>query len=114
MAKRRCRPRVFDYTDGAAGTKASLRRARDAYARVEFIPRVLRTVSQLDTSVDLLGMRWALPIVLAPTGFTRMMNHIGEPAVAKAAGGRGVPYSLSTLGTTSIEQLAVAPPGTRR
>ena len=114
LARRRVPRAVFDYTDGAAGDELSLRRARAAFARVEFQPRVLRDVSVIDTSTTIMGERAALPLVLAPTGFTRLMHHAGEPAVAAVAGRTGVPYGLSTLGTTSIEDLAAAAPGTRR
>jgi L-lactate dehydrogenase (cytochrome) len=114
MAMRRVPPSVFDYTDGAAGSEASLERSRAAYASVEFTPRVLRDVSEVDLSVQMLGRTSALPFALAPTGFTRMMHHVGEPAVAKVAGERGIPYGLSTLGTTSVEALAAAAPDTRR
>lgn len=114
LARRRVPPAVFDYVDGAAGTETTLRRSRQAYARVQFNPRVLRDVSAVDLSCDMLGERSALPFAFAPTGFTRMMHHIGEPAVATVAGEAGIPYALSTLGTTSVEDLAVAAPGTRR
>lgn len=114
LARRRVPPAVFDYTDGAAGSEASLRRSRRAFARVEFTPRVLRDVSAVDTSVEMMGRRAALPFAFAPTGFTRMMNHVGEPAVAKVAAQRDIPYALSTLGTTSVEALASAVPDVRR
>ena len=114
MARRRVPVPVFDYVDGAAGSEASLRRSRAAYARVEFTPRVLRDVRDVDLTTQVLGQRSALPFALAPTGFTRMMHHLGEPAVASVAGEVGIPYALSTLGTTSIEDLAAAAPGTRR
>jgi len=114
MAKKRTPTAVFDYTDGAAMSESSLDRSRDAYARVEFTPRVLRDVSEVDMSVSMLGGVNALPFAFAPTGFTRMMHHAGEPAVAAAAERFGIAYSLSTLGTTSIEALAAASPGTRR
>lgn len=114
LARRRVPRAVFDYTDGAAGSETSLRRSRDAYRRVEFLPRVLRDVSDVDPSVEMLGTRSALPFAFAPTGFTRMMHHTGEPAVAEVAGELGIPYALSTLGTTSVEDLAAATPGTRR
>jgi L-lactate dehydrogenase (cytochrome) len=110
---RRYVPRaVFDYTDGAAETETSLRRARDAYARIEFVPSVLRDVSKVDASTTILGRPSALPLVFAPTGFTRLMHQAGEPAVGRAAGRLGIPYALSTLGTTSPEDLAAAAPGT--
>ncbi len=114
LAKRRVPRSVFDYTDGAAGSELTLRRSVDAYARVEFTPRVLRDVSSVDLSTRMLGQRSALPFALGPTGFTRMMHHVGEPAVAKVAGEVGIPYALSTLGTTSPEALAQAAPDTRR
>ena len=114
LAKRRVPRSVFDYTDGAAGSELTLRRSVDAYSRVEFTPRVLRDVSSVDLSTRMLGQRSALPFALGPTGFTRMMHHVGEPAVAKVAGEVGIPYALSTLGTTSPEALAQAAPDTRR
>ena len=114
MARKRTPRAVFDYTDGAAMSEATLDRSRAAYERVEFTPRVLRNVADVDTSIELLGARNALPFAFAPTGFTRMMHHVGEPAVAAVAAERGIAYGLSTLGTTSIEDLAAASPATRR
>jgi L-lactate dehydrogenase (cytochrome) len=105
---------VFDYTDGAAELEDSLRRARTAFRRVEFRPNVLRGVADPDTSVDVLGKRSALPFAFAPTGFTRMMHHEGERAVAKVAQRVGIPYALSTMGTTSIEDVAAVAPDARR
>ena len=115
MARRRVPRAVFDYTDGAAGQdEASLHRARQAFGRVEFQPRVLQDVRHVDMSTSILGERSALPFIFAPTGFTRMMHSAGEPAVARVAERLGIPYGLSTLGTTSIEELAEAVPGARR
>ncbi len=114
LARRRVPRAVFDYTDGAAGSEVTLRRSQEAYDRVEFTPRVLRDVSSIDLSTEMLGARSALPFAFGPTGFTRMMHHVGEPAVAEVAGEFGIPYALSTLGTTSVEDLAAAAPDTRR
>jgi len=115
LARRRVPRAVFDYTDGAAGQdEASLRRARHAFSRVEFQPRVLQDVRSVDMSTSILGERASLPLIFSPTGFTRMMHYAGEPAVARVAERIGVPYGLSTLGTTSIEELAAAVPGARR
>jgi len=105
---------VFDYTDGAAMSESTLNRSRDAFARVQFTPRVMRNVSEISLDVTMLGEPNALPFALAPTGFTRMMHYAGEPAVAQAAERFGLAYGLSTLGTTSIEDLAQARPGVRR
>ena len=114
LARRRVPRAVFDYTDGGAGRELALRRSRAAFDRVELVPSTLRDVSSVDTSTTLLGARSAMPLVLAPTGFTRLMNHQGETAVARAAARAGVPYALSTMGTTSVEVLAERVPGGRR
>jgi L-lactate dehydrogenase (cytochrome) len=112
---RRCTPRaVFDYTDGAAEGEISLRRARNLFQTLEFSPSVLRDVSSVDTTTSLLGRSSALPLCFAPTGFTRLMNHEGECAVVRVAERYGIPYALSTLGTTSIEDVAAAAPGARK
>ena len=112
VARRHVPRAVFDYVDGAAETETSLQRSRDAYARVEFVPSVLRDVSTVDTSTTILGRPAAMPLVFAPTGFTRLMHHDGEAAVARVAGRLGIPYALSTLGTTSPEDVAAAAPDT--
>jgi L-lactate dehydrogenase (cytochrome) len=113
LARRRAPRAVFDYTDGAAGDEIGLRRSRQAFGRVEFRSRVLRDVSDVDPTTTILGRPSALPLVFAPTGFTRMMHTEGEPAVARVAGRAGIPYALSTMGTTSIEDLAAASPDAR-
>lgn len=114
IARRRTPRAVFDYTDGAADGELSLHRARDAFDRVEFSPTVLRDVSEVDTGRDVLGQRSTLPFAFGPTGFTRMMNHEGERAVAAVAQEVGIPYTLSTMGTTTIEDVAAAAPGARK
>ncbi|MCW2541115.1 MAG: alpha-hydroxy-acid oxidizing enzyme [Frankiales bacterium] len=110
LARRRTPRAVFDYTDGAAGDEVSLARSRAAFARVEFRARVLRDVSAVDMNTEILGRPASLPLALGPTGFTRMMNYQGEPAVGRAALAAGLPYTLSTMGTTSPEDLAAAVP----
>ena len=114
-AAKRCTPKAaFDYTDGAADGEVSLVRARQAFADVEFQPAILRDVSSVDTSVEVLGKTSTLPFGIAPTGFTRMMHTEGEIAGATAAEAAGIPFSLSTMGTTSIEGVAAAAPGARK
>lgn len=113
VARRHTPRAVFDYVDGAAESETSLRRSREAFGRVEFVPSVLRDVSSVDPSTSILGQRSALPLVFAPTGFTRLMHHEGEPAVARVAERAGIPYALSTMGTTSPEDLAAAAPNGR-
>lgn len=114
IAARRVPRAVFDYTDGAAERELSLARARAAFARAEFHPAVLRDVSTADTATMVLGRRWPLPFGLAPTGFTRMMHHEGERAAARAAQRAGITFTLSTMGTTSIEQVTAEAPDARK
>jgi L-lactate dehydrogenase (cytochrome) len=109
---RRTTPRsVFEYVHGGAEDEISMRRARASFADVEFSPRVLRDVGTVDTTTTILGRPSQFPLILAPTGFTRMMHHEGEIAVARAAARAGVPYALSTMGTTSPRALQQEAPG---
>lgn len=114
LARRRTPRSAFDYVDGAAESEVSLARARAAFGRVEFRPRVLRDVSHIETSVSVLDVTSPVPLILAPTGFTRMMHHEGERAVGRAAAAAGVPYTLSTMGTVSVEDLAADVPDVQR
>ena len=113
IAKRRTPRAAFDYTEGAAEAELSLARARQAFQDITFHPSILRDVSDVDTSVEVLGGRSALPFGIAPTGFTRLMQTEGEIAGASAAAAAGIPFSLSTLGTTSIEDVHAANPDGR-
>ena len=110
IAKRRTPKAAFDYTDGAAEGELSLARARQAFEDIEFHPGILRPAPDVDTSVQVLGGASALPFGIAPTGFTRLMQTEGETAGASAAGAAGIPFTLSTLGTTSIEDVRAANP----
>lgn len=114
VARRRTPRSVFDYTDGAAEAEISLGRARELFAGLEFRPSILRNVADIDVGTSILGGRSALPFAFAPTGFTRMMNHEGESAVVRVAERTGIPYALSTMGTTSIEDVAAAGPQARK
>ena len=110
IAKRRTPQAPFDYTDGGADTESSLTRARDAYEKLEFQPKILLNVKDVDISVKMLGKNASMPIGIAPTGFTRMMQTEGEYAGACAASDAGIPFTLSTMGTRSIEDVAKAAP----
>lgn len=113
IAKRRTPKAAFDYTDGSAEGELSLARARHAFEDVEFHPSILRDVSQVDTSATVFGGPSAMPFGIAPTGFTRLMQTEGETAGASAAAAAGIPFTLSTLGTTSIEGVRAANPNGR-
>ena len=110
IAKRRTPSAAFDYTDGAADDEISMNRARQAFKDVEFHPSILNDVTNVDTSCEIFGGPSALPFGIAPTGFTRLMQTEGELAGASAAGKAGIPFCLSTLGTTSIEDVKAANP----
>ena len=112
IAQRRTPRAPFDYTEGAAEQELSLARARQAFSDIEFSPAILRDVSGVSTSWEVLGAPVAMPVGIAPTGFTRMMQTEGESAGAQAAERFGIPFALSTMGTASIEEVkAVAPTG---
>jgi len=113
IAKRRTPTAAFDYTDGSAEAEISLRRARQAFRDVQFNPAILHDVAAVDTGWDVLGKRVEQPFGIAPTGFTRMMQTEGEKAGAAAAAAAGIPFSLSTMGTASVEDVAAAAPGGR-
>src|ERR1700759_1960901 len=114
IAKRRTPKAAFDYTDGGAEDEISLGRARQAFRDIEFHPTILRDVSNVQTGWEVLGQPVALPFAIAPTGFTRLMQTEGEIAGARVAAAAGIPFSLSTLGTASIEEVAAAAPQGRR
>ena len=105
IAKRRLPGGVFDYIDGAAEDERTLAANEAAFARSSFRPRVLRGVEKVDIATTLLGQPVDYPLVLAPTGFTRIADPQGELAVARAAARAGLPYTLSTLSTRSIEEV---------
>ena len=112
IAQRRTPKAPFDYTDGGADSESSLTRARAAYEKIEFQPKVLLNVKEIDISTQMLGKKMSMPFGIAPTGFTRMMQTEGEYAGACAAADAGIPFTLSTMGTRSIEDVArVAPTG---
>jgi len=105
IARRRLPRGCFDYIDGAAEDERTMAANAEAFARTTFRPRVLRGLADVDIATTVLGAPVACPLVLAPTGFTRIADPEGELAVARAAARAGVPYTLSTLGTRSIEEV---------
>src|SRR5262249_18415301 len=111
IARRRLPSGVFDYIDGAAEDERTLAANSNGFARIGFRPRVLRDVSDIDPSTTLLGHRLPIPLVLSPTGFSRIADPGGGAAGAGAAGKAGLPYTLSTLATRSIEDVGAAGDG---
>src|SRR3954447_21142884 len=111
IAKRRLPGGVFDYIDGAAEDERTLAANEQAYVRTTFRPRVMRGVDHVDPGATVLGEPVAFPLVLAPTGFTRIADPDGELAVARAAARARLPYTLSTLSTRSIEEVRAVSEG---
>ena len=114
LAKKRVPKAVFDYVDGGANDELAYARSQEIYSRVEFKARVLRDVSKIDLTCDVIGQKSALPIIFAPTGYTRMMHYQGEVMVAKICEENNLIYNLSTMGTTSSEEIGNQVPGVRR
>ena len=114
IAKKKVPKSVFDYVEGSSLHEISAARSHDAYRRVEFQPSLLKNVANIDTSIEIFGKEVALPIIFAPTGYTKLMHYTGEAAVARVAADKNLIYCLSTMGTTSPEELALDVPAARR
>jgi L-lactate dehydrogenase (cytochrome) len=108
LARRRLPGPIFDYIDGGADDEVTLERNMSAFSTYEIVPDVLTDVSSIKTRTTLFGEPLDWPLMLAPTGLTRMFHGDAELAVARAAAKQGLLYSLSTLGTTRLEALAQA------
>ena len=93
IARRRLPGGVFDYIDGGAEDEVALDRNTSGFRELEFVPRVLRDMGNVDTAGTILGREVPFPLILAPTGFTRIAHPPGELAVARAAERAGLPYS---------------------
>ncbi|HEY6789028.1 MAG TPA: alpha-hydroxy acid oxidase [Trebonia sp.] len=102
---------VFDYVDGAADEELTVRANVAAFRQWRFLPRVLTDVCGVDTSTSIFGRPVPVPIALGPSGYTRMLHPDGESGAARSAARHGLPYTLSTMATTSIEDLAAAVSG---
>ena len=113
MARRRLPGGVFDYIDGGAEDEVAMDRNTRGFRDMEFVPRVLRDMGTVDTTGTILGRDVPFPLILAPTGFTRIAHPPGELAVARAAERAGLPYSLSTMGTRSVEEVAAVSSGSK-
>jgi L-lactate dehydrogenase (cytochrome)/(S)-mandelate dehydrogenase len=112
LRARRTLPRsVFDFVDGGAEDELTVAGNRAGFERIRFVPRVLNDVSHPELSCDLLGTPASAPIVIAPMGSCTLAWPDADIAIAKAAAAHGIPYTLSTMSTTSIERMAQAVQG---
>ncbi|MFA7680701.1 MAG: alpha-hydroxy acid oxidase [Pigmentiphaga sp.] len=106
LARRRLPRAIFDLFDGGAEDENTLRDNRRAWERIRLLPRVLNDVGKVDATRNLLDIPSALPIVIAPTGAPGFGRHGADVAIARAAAAFGIPYTLSTSATASIERIA--------
>ncbi|WP_062269049.1 alpha-hydroxy acid oxidase [Endozoicomonas arenosclerae] len=106
LARQRLPSPVFHYIDGAADDEATLKRNTEAYASCDLVPNVLRGAEQVDLSTELMGIKLDIPLFLSPTALQKLFHHQGEMAVGKAAEKYGTLFGLSSLGTTSIEDIS--------
>jgi len=106
LAKRRLPSAMFHYIDGGADDEVTLRRNTAAYEDYDLQPSFLNPVDQIDTHVNIFGKDLDIPFFIAPTGMSRLFHHTKENAVARAASKYGTLYTLSTLGTASLEEIA--------
>ncbi|MEZ7975542.1 MAG: alpha-hydroxy-acid oxidizing protein, partial [Pontimonas sp.] len=114
LARRRVPKSVFDYVEGGSLQELSIQRAKQTFTKVQFHTRVLQGVSEVDFRAQILGAPTSMPLILAPTGYTRMMHYLGEYAVAASAAKQDLIYTLSTMGTVSPEDLVKATPEGRK
>jgi (S)-mandelate dehydrogenase len=111
MSKRRLPRAIFEFFDGGAEEEITLRDNIAAFRRIRLAPKALNDVSVVDTSLDLVGAAASFPMAIAPTGALNFGRHASDIAIAKAAVAMGIPYTLSTSATTTIEAIASAAPG---
>jgi L-lactate dehydrogenase (cytochrome) len=102
---------LFDYIEGSAEDELTAGWNCDAFRNYSFLPRTLRDVSTVNLSTTVQGIKIDIPVIAAPTGMTRMFHHEGELAVARASHKAGTAYTLSSVATTSIEEVAMAAKG---
>jgi L-lactate dehydrogenase (cytochrome) len=110
-ARKRLPAPLFHYIDGGADDELTLERNRAAFAKLRLSPRSLVDVSRIDLTGQLFGKRTALPFFLSPTGMSRLFHSGKELAAARAAADAGIFYGLSTMATTSLEEIAAATGG---
>ena len=108
LAEKRLPRFLFDYVDGGAGDEQSMRDNESDYSRIRLRQRVMRDVSRVDTGTDLFGQALSMPLILAPVGLAGMMRRRGEVQGARAAESAGVPFTTSTVGICSIEEVNAA------
>jgi (S)-mandelate dehydrogenase len=111
IARRRVPGFVFEYVEGGAEDEATLRHNRAALEALRFIPYTLVDTSGRQQRIELFGRESAAPLIVAPTGMNGMLHSDGDLCLARAAARAGIPFCLSTVSTTRLEEVAKAAPG---
>ncbi len=111
LAQSRLPRPIFDYIDGGAEDETTLRRNTTSFEQCDLVPNILRGVENVDTSVEIMGQKLAVPFFCSPTALQRLFHYQGERAVAAAAAKMGTMFGVSSLGTVSMEELRKAYPG---
>jgi len=107
-AAKALKPEAFDYVAGGAGGERTMRANLEAFEHWQIVPRMLRDVSQRDLSVELLGQKLPVPVILGPVGVQELVHADADLASAQAAASMGIPFTLSTVSSRSIEDVAKA------
>jgi L-lactate dehydrogenase (cytochrome) len=106
LARRRLPKIFFEYIDGGSYAEVTLKRNVEDFANLVLRQRVMRDMSNLDTSIETLGQRYRMPVGLSPVGMAGMYGRRGEVQAARAAASWGVPFCLSTMGICGVEEVA--------
>jgi len=106
LAKKKLPAPIFHYIDGGADDETTLKRNTESFSKCDLIPNILASVGEPDLSVNVFGHKIDLPLFLSPTAMQRLYHHDGDKASARAAEKFGTFYSMSTMATSSIEEIA--------
>ena len=109
LAQKRLPSFVFEYLDGGAEDEVTLRRNRDVFDDIAFVPRTLVRSGSVDATASVFDRPTPLPIAIAPMGFCGLFSHQGDLSLARAAAAAGIPFIQSTVSNTSIEDIAAVP-----
>jgi isopentenyl diphosphate isomerase/L-lactate dehydrogenase-like FMN-dependent dehydrogenase len=108
MARRRLPRGIYEYLERGVEDELSLDGNREAFRRIKLLPHVLRGVTTIDTTHQVLGESMPYPFAVAPTGGASLFSYHGDIAAARAAAARGIPFIISTASTMDVEQIATA------
>ena len=106
LAKKKLPSPIFHYIDGGSDDESTLKRNTESFSKCDLVPSILASVGEPDLSTNVFGQKIEMPLFLAPTAMQRLYHHDGDKASARAAEKFGTFYSMSTMATSSIEEIA--------